>query len=273
MSFDWCFIEENAPGLLLVLASVILWVTFSLPVGAERRRFVTRYQPLAGFVGPFEVQKSSAPLQAPPRQEPPPFVTVGMPPRKAVAVRRKALRAQLAAERKDAPSHRWPHLISARTPAASAPTIEQSSATVSPAVAAEKPAAAIPPAKFVAETADHVADSYESDEARYLLDRRATLGAITLSLCGLSRKDGRFILKVSVSNHGGEDLFVRELSVRDGQALRPAKSYFRLFVEPGGTHEGYVVFAPPRSGADIHVALKEDREKGRVVEIAVPYSF
>ncbi|MEI4505197.1 hypothetical protein WAC41_27030, partial [Klebsiella pneumoniae] len=89
---------------------------------------------------------------------------------------------------------------------------------------------------------DHVADSYESDEARYLLDRSTTQGAVTLSLCGLSRKDGRFILKVAVTNRGGEDLFVKDLSVRDGQTVRPAKSYFRLFVEPGGTHEGYVVF-------------------------------
>ncbi len=272
MNFDWSFIEENAPGLLLVLASMILWITFSLPVGAERRRFLTRYQPLAGFVGPFEVRKSTAPTQPVPRQELPPFVTVGMPPRKAAAVRRNALRAQLAAERRDAPSHRWPHLVSAQTPAAIASAVEQSSATVSPPETA-KPAATIPPAKPAAETADHVADSYESDEARYLLDRSTTQGAVTLSLCGLSRKDGRFILKVAVANRGGEDLFVKELSVRDGQTARPAKSYFRLFVEPGATHEGYVVFAPPRSGADIHVALKEDREKGRVVEIAVPYSF
>ena len=141
------------------------------------------------------------------------------------------------------------------------------------AAVADKPASAVVPAKFAAETADHVTESYENDEAKYLLDLSATQGTIMLSLCGLSRKNGRFILKVAVTNRGGEDLFVRELSVRDGLTVRPAKSYFRLFVEPGRSHEGYVVFDPPRSGADIHVALMEDREKGRVVELPVPYSF
>lgn len=278
MIFDRSFIEENAPAILLVLTTVILAVTFSLPVGAERRRSQTRYQPLAGFIGAFEVRQDSAPAQS--RSEaapqPPgarPALTVGMSPRRAAAVKRRALRAEIAADRKDAPSHRWPHLVSAQTPPVSSSSVEQSSVTLSTAAVADKPAPAAASAKPAVETADHVADSYESDEAKFLLDRSTTQGEITLSLSGLSRKDGRFILKVAVTNRGSEDLFVKELSVRDGQTEKPAKSYFRLFVEPGRTHEGYVVFDPPRPGADIHVALKEDKEKGRVVELPVPYSF
>lgn len=276
---DWSSLEENAPALLLVLATVILAVTFSLPVGVERMRSQTRYQSLAGFIGAFEVRQDSAPVQASARQETPkvdvarPIVTVGKSPRKAAAIRRMAMRAVIAAERKDSPSHRWPHLISAQTLPPSALSVEQSSVMVSSSAVAEKHASIVVPGKPSAETADNVADTYETDEAKYLLDRSATQGTIMLGLCGLSRKNGRFILKVAVTNRGGEDLFVRELSVRDGQTVRPAKSYFRLFVEPGRTREGYVVFDPPRSGADIHVAFKEDREKGRVVELPVPYSF
>lgn len=129
------------------------------------------------------------------------------------------------------------------------------------------------PAQTMAETADFVAEAYENDPAKYPMDRNAAQGAITLSLCGLSRQKNRYILKVSVTNRGEEDFFVKELSMRDGRAALATKSFFRLFVEPGRSREGFVIFDAPRTGADVHVALKEDREKGRVVEFTVPYSF
>jgi hypothetical protein len=118
-----------------------------------------------------------------------------------------------------------------------------------------------------------VGEIYENDPAKYSLDASAAQGTIVLRLRGLSRSGGRYILKVSVTNRGGDDFFVREFSLRDGQEVIGSKSLVRLFVEPGRTREGFVVFEKPRTGAAVHVALKEDKEKGRVVELAVPYPF
>jgi hypothetical protein len=271
--------KENAPALLLVLATVILMVTFSLPVGGERRRSQTRYQSLNGFVGAFAVWRDSAPAQSAAAAEPLPRI---VPPAAAASSarstanqRRKAAHAKLNTAIKIAPSHAWPHLVSAQTPSVIVASVEKSSVTESSTAAAEKPASApsAAPAKPATETADFVAESYENDPSKYPMDRSAAQGPITMSLCGLSRQKGRYFLKVAVTNNGNEDFFVKELSVRDGRTVLTAKSFFRLFIESGRTREGFVVFEVPRAGADVHVALKEDREKGRVVELPVPYSF
>lgn len=271
--------KENAPMLMLVLASVILMVTFGLPVGSERRRFQTRYQALSGFVGAFELRPSSSAASASTPVEPPHSaeaapapVTVGSQRGKARPSRRNR-RTKPEAGLRDAPSHRWPHLVAAQTPSAIAPSIEKSSVTLSSSTITEKIAPVAAPAKSATETADFVAESYENDPAKYPMDRGAAQGPIALSLCGLSRQKNRYILKVVVTNRADEDFFVKELSVRDGRTSLAAKSFFRLFVEPGRAREGFVVFDAPHSGADVHVALKEDREKGRVVELSVPYSF
>jgi len=50
-------LSDNAPAFLLVLASAILAVAFSLPIGAERLAR-TQYQRLEGFVGSFESPKA-----------------------------------------------------------------------------------------------------------------------------------------------------------------------------------------------------------------------
>jgi hypothetical protein len=118
-----------------------------------------------------------------------------------------------------------------------------------------------------------VGEIYENDPSKYALDASAARGSIVLRLRGLSRSGGRYILKVSVTNRGGDDFFVREFALRDGKEIIGSKSLVRLFVEPGRTREGFVVFEKPRTGAAVHVALKEDREKGRVVELPVPYPF
>jgi hypothetical protein len=123
------------------------------------------------------------------------------------------------------------------------------------------------------ETSDSVGDLYENDPAKYSLETSAVQGSIVLRLRGLSRAGGRYVLKVAVTNRGGDDFFVREFVLRDGQDVIGSKSLVRLFVEPGRTREGFVVFEKPRNGAAVHVALKEDKEKGRVVELAVPYPF
>jgi hypothetical protein len=152
-------------------------------------------------------------------------------------------------------------------PAASV-TVAASSAAVKPEAHAPAPAAIPAP-----ETADSVGELYENDSAKYSLDANAAQGSIVLRLRGLSRSGGRYILKVSVTNRGGDDFFVREFALRDGKEVIGSKSLVRLFVEPGRTREGFVVFEKPRTGAAVHVALKEDREKGRVVELPVPYPF
>ena len=269
--------KENAPALLLVLATAILAVTFSLPVGGERRGSQTRYQSLSGFVGAFKSRQDSPLAQSAAAAEPQPKI---VPPAAAASSsrskanqRRKAAHSKPNPAIKLAPSHAWPHLVSAQTPLAIAPFVEKSSVTESSTASAETPASVAAPARSAAETADFVAESYENDPSKYPMDRSAARERVALTLCGLSRQKGRYFLKVAVTNNGSEDFFVKELSVRDGRTALAAKSFFRLFVEPGRTREGFVVFDVPRAGADVHVALREDREKGRVVELPVPYSF
>lgn len=265
--------------LMLALTSVILMVTFGLPVGSERRRFQTRYQALSGFVGVFEVRPSSSTASASMPVEPPhpaevvPSPAAARSPHTKARPSRRNRRVKPESGLKDAPSHRWPHLVTAQTPSAIEPGIEKSSVTLSSGTITERAAPAAAPARSATETADFVAESYENDPAKYPMDRSAAQGPIGLNLCGLSRQKNRYILKVVVANRADEDFFVKELSVRDGRTSLTAKSFFRLFVEPGRSREGFVVFDAPHGGADVHVALKEDREKGRVVELSVPYSF
>jgi len=280
LDFDF---KENLPTLLLVLATVILAVTFSLPVGGERRRSVTRYQGLSGFSGAFDVRQTSAPavvtqssVQASVQAAEAPREPGGLPPgHRRTPARRRSPKPR--ADDSDAPSHRWPHLVAARAPSVIETAVAISSVTLSTAPLADKVVAAPPPVpaavKAPPETADFVAESYENDPAKYPMDRSVSREEIALSLRGLSRQRGRYILKVAIDNGGGEDFFVKEFSLRSGPTTLTAKSFFRLFVEPGRSREGFVVFDAPRSGADVHVVLKEDREKGRVLELPVPYPF
>ena len=268
-------LKENAPRLMLLLTSIILMVTFGLPVGSERRRFQTRYQTLSGFVGAFEVRASTTSAPAPILAEPPHPVEVSpdVSPRVKAQVKRRNARTKSESKLKEAPSHRWPHLVTAQSPSAIEAAVEKSSVTLSSGTVTEKTSPTVVSAKSAAVTADFVAEAYDNDPAKYPMERNAAQGPITLSLCGLSREKDRYILKVVVINRGEEDFFVKELSVRDGRATLASKSFFRLFVEPGRSREGFVVFDAPHAGADVHVALREDREKGRVVELSVPYSF
>ncbi|MBI4062076.1 MAG: hypothetical protein HY403_11685 [Elusimicrobia bacterium] len=268
-------LSDNAPAFLLVLASAILAVAFSLPIGAERLAR-TQYERLEGFVGSFE---SSGPADAGAKSVPTAGTdTWGL---MAQAVRQKytpveanALlsRVESLTKTKEASEEAAAHLARVKTrkravPAASV-AVAASSAAVKPEAPAQPQAATPAP-----ETLDSVGDTYERDPAKYSLNASAAQGSIVLRLRGLSRSDGRCILKVSVTNRGGEDFFVRELALRSGQEVIGSKSFVRLFVEPGRTREGFVVFEKPRTGAAVHVALKEDKEKGRVVELAVPYPF
>jgi hypothetical protein len=157
--------------------------------------------------------------------------------------------------------------VKVRKPTAPTP-VAVSTTTAKPDAGAVPPVAAPTP-----ETADSVSARYENDLSKYPLDSIAAQGPIALRLEGLSRNGSRYILKVAVTNRGDDDFFVRDFVVRDGRDILAAKSYVRLFVEPGRTREGFVVFDKPRIGGDVHIALKEDREKGRAVELPVPYPF
>ncbi|MBI3289499.1 MAG: hypothetical protein HYZ74_08285 [Elusimicrobia bacterium] len=273
-------LRDNAPAFLLVLASAILVVAFSLPIGAERLAR-TQYQRLEGFVGSFEPSKDSAAGAASPtagtetwglvaqavRQRYSPLEANALltrvesltnakkPVDKAASLPERAKARKLAA-------------ASAAAAAAAAAAVAASSAAVK--LEAHAPTAAATPAP---ETSDSVGDLYDNDTAKYSLDTSASQGSIVLRLRGLSRSASRYVLKVAVTNRGGDDFFVREFVLRDGQEVIGSKSLVRLFVEPGRTREGFVVFEKPRTGAAVHVALKEDKEKGRVVELAVPYPF
>lgn len=268
-------LRDNAPAFLLVLASAILAAAFSLPIGAERLAR-TQYQRLEGFVGSFEA--AQAPETAVKGQPAAGTETWGLV---AQAVRQRytpieanALLSRVESLTAPKKSAEKPAAHSARvkTRRSVAPEVTLAVAASSAAAIPEPhvPTAAGTPAP---ETADSVGELYENDPAKYSLDASAAQGSIILRLRGLSRSGGRCILKVAVTNRGGEDFFVREFALRDGQEVIGSKSLVRLFVEPGRTREGFVVFEKPRTGADVHVALKEDREKGRVVELPVPYPF
>lgn len=267
--------KDNAPAFLLVLASAILVIAFSLPIGAERRAR-TQYQRLEGFAGSFETTKS---LEAAAQDTP----TGGAETWGLVA---QAVRQRYTPVQANALLNRVESLTNAKKTSekaasrsehakirkyalpSAASTVAASSSTATPETHAAAASATLAP-----ETADSVGELYENDSAKYSLDASAAQGSIVLRLRGLSRSDGRYILKVAVSNRGGDDFFVREFALRDGKEIIGSKSLIRLFVEPGRTREGFVVFEKPRTGAAVHVALKEDREKGRVVELLVPYPF
>lgn len=264
---------DRAPALILVAASIILAAGFSLPVGGERASR-TQYQRLEGFVGTFSasraedsVGKSTAPANGEAWGLVAQAVRQRYTPVQADAILN---RVESFGKDKEDQGKRVPRRGRAKTrrPLAVAASVAASTVTVRPDAGAILPVAAP-----VSEAADSVSERYENNLAKYSLAASAAQGSVTLRLLGLSRDGGRCILKVSVTNRGGDDFFVREFVLRDEQGIIDSKSFIRLFVEPGRAREGFVVFEKPRNGAAVHVALKEDREKGRVVELLVPYPF
>lgn len=263
-------LRAAAPACLLASTSAILTAAFCLPLGRERLLAATPYQRLDAFVGAFEAPKvpaSSSKDETSARSETLGLVTQAVR-QKFTPVQANALLSRVESLTKERPgqTNAGPRAdrIKARKPAAAA--VATSSTTARPEAPSTPPAS-------VKDTIETVGDRYEDDAAKFPLDKSAAQGAVTLRLCGLSRTGDRYTLKVEVTNRGGEDFFVKDLSVRVAQEDLRSKSYMRLFVEPGRTREGFVVFDKPRAGADVHAALKEDREKGRAVELPVPYPF
>lgn len=264
---------DRAPALILVTTSIILAATFCLPIGNERASR-TQYQRLEGFVGTFSasrgedsIGKSTVPANGEAwglvaqavRQRYTPVQADGLLNQVESFGKDKEAQGKRALRRDRAKT---------RKPLTSTTAVSTSTVTSKPEAAVSVPVTA--PAS---ETADVVSERYENDSAKYSLDTTAAQGSVALRLQGLSRDGGRYLLKVAVTNRGGDDFFVREFTLRDGHEIIGSKSFIRLFVEPGRTREGFVVFEKPRTGAAVYVALKEDREKGRVIELPVPYPF
>lgn len=268
-------LRDNAPAFLLALASAILVVAFSLPIGAERLAR-TQYQRLEGFVGSFEAAKApDAPAKGAAVGGAETWGLVAQAVRQRYTpVEANALLSRVESLTKTQDAARKAAEGTARAKARRKAT-QAIPAAVAVSSAAPKPEAHAPPVAAVPapETADSVGEAYDNDPAKYSMDASAAQGSVILRLRGLSRAGGRYVLKVAVTNRDGDDFFVREFALRDGQDVIGSKSLVRLFVEPGRTREGFVVFEKPRNGAAVHVALKEDKEKGRVVELAVPYPF
>lgn len=158
-------------------------------------------------------------------------------------------------------------------PSAPEPTVAVSSAPSPiegiPEPAAYRPAPQVPLESY---SADLIRDAFDAEPSKLLLDAKTTGDKIVLRLEGICRWQGLYIARVAVSNQTGADFFIKELSAYAGPSIITVKSYFRLFVEPGRTRDGHVVF-DPAAGAKVKIKLKEDRERGRVIEIPVPYPF
>jgi len=121
-------------------------------------------------------------------------------------------------------------------------------------------------------SADLIRDAFEGEASKLLLDGKAAGDKVLLRVAGICRWQGRYIAKVTVTNRTGEDFFIKELSAYAGPDYVTLRSYFRLFVEPGRTREGHVVFEA-KAGAKVKITLKEDRERGRVIDAPVQYPF
>ena len=158
-------------------------------------------------------------------------------------------------------------------PSAPEPTVAVSSAP-SPIEGIPEPAAYCPASQVPLESysADLIREAFAAEPSKLLLDAKTTGDKIVLRLEGICRWQGLYIARVAVSNQTGADFFIKELSAYAGPSIITVKSYFRLFVEPGRTRDGHVVF-DPAAGAKVKIKLKEDRERGRVIEVPVPYPF
>lgn len=246
-------LSDKAPAILLGLATVILAVAFSVPVGRERLAAATPYAPLEGYAGSFKASEAAAPASG--------------AAQKASAV--LGLVSQLMGNRgASKPSNGSERGKPKPRPAVSPVAVVSVSTAAQQAVVTPRPQD--PPV----ESFDSISEAFETNPAKCPLNEAVSNVSVTFQLRGVARSSGRFIVKVAIINRGSQDFFVKDLVARDSQGeIDDSKSYVRLFVEPSRTREGFVVFSKLRVGACIQVALKEDRENGRVLQLPVRYPF
>lgn len=118
-----------------------------------------------------------------------------------------------------------------------------------------------------------IVDAFEADPSKYPMEAAAKNEGITLTLVALERLDKMFVLKVAMANDTSSDFFIRDFTAQVSSTTLESQSICHILVESQRTREGYVIFSKPRSGAVVHIKLKEDGGKGRVVELPIPYPF
>lgn len=244
--------------LAAVVTTLLLSGIFWAPLGAERPQAVPAAS-LAGRTLLFERAPAATALPLPALEASPAPSPAPEPPKPALQVgskRRARLKKPVRAPRfaSQAPAAQ-PKAAAAPEPAAA------STATVT----AERPVAQA--------SLQDLVDRFENEPSRYPLDRSVKKGGITFTLEGIARLDRSYVLKVSVTNETGTDFFIKDFTVQAGAVLLASRSDFRILVEPQRQRSGYVVFDKPKSGMAVHIKLKEDGGKSRVVETQVPYPF
>ena len=260
-------LRSNAPwiagGMTLVLS-----IGFLTPIGSERMGG-TAYQRFDNVLVRFmDVEVSSgasAASQPPAERSPLALLAAASPVRPTSTATPKRAPKPSRSARGSAPRPMHPSVPEPVVLVSSAP---------SPIEGIPQPIAPRQPQLVPMESysADLIRDAFEAEPSKLLLDTKASGDKVLLRLVGICRWQGHYIVKVSVTNQTAADFFIKELSAYAGPEFITLKSYFRLFVEPGRTREGHIVF-DPQPGAKVKVTLKEDREKGRVIEAPVPYPF
>ncbi|MDE2491543.1 MAG: hypothetical protein KGM24_11895 [Elusimicrobia bacterium] len=241
--------------------------------GGELGRARTIYRPMAGFTGDFDAASSSGNSAGIGRGASESAAALGLmseavqgayPPVQATEVLR-SISSLVRPRSRPREAHVGRH-------------VRQAKAIKAPPKKSVPPPSKSPPARPAApaapqDTWDSVSDLFDADPAVYPLAKTAVTGGVALRLVGLSRHKRRCILKVEISNESPDDFFVRSLSVSDGRGDLEPESFVRLFIEAGRSRDAFVVFDVPPKGAQIHAALKEDKEKGRTIALTVPYPF
>ncbi len=268
-------LRNSAPWIVAV-ATVVLCATFWLPLGGERLNRTT-YQALQGLVAPFGPPQPAAGKKADVPQAPSDIPVLRDDGSAIRAVRSVPDRGH--AGRKKAISTKKPRpgrLTAAKH--SSVPTVPEPldapRNTASPIEGIPQPVSPAAPAIVSPDnyTADVIRDAFEGCDSKFPLDAKSSAGGVLVRLQGLCRWQGHFIVKVAVSNQSEADFFIKTLDVYDGAELTTIKPYFRLLVEPERTREGFVLF-DARPGAQVKLALKEDRENGRSLQVSVRYPF
>lgn len=268
-------LRNSAPWIVAV-ATVVLCAAFWFPLGSERLNKTT-YRALQGLAAPFgppqpaagkKADVAQAPSEAPPRRDDPSAISA----ERSAQDRRHVGRKKALFIKKARPG-RLAAAKHSSVPTAPEP-IDGPRNTPSPIEGIPQPASPAPPAVVSPDdyTADVIRDAFEGCDSKFPLDAKSAAGGGLLRLQGLCRWQGHFIVKVAVSNQSGSDFFIKTLDVYDGAELTTIKPYFRLLVEPERTREGFVLF-DARPGAQVKLALKEDRENGRSLQVPVRYPF
>lgn len=255
-------IKSSAPWLAAGV-TVLLCIGFWLPLGQERLGG-TAYQRFDKLLVRFmDVGASSAPASGP-------SPVAGRP---AAADSAAPASVERPSHARHTPKRRRVAVSAPTRPSAPEPTVIVSSAA-SPVEGIPQAAPPTPEtdAPLESYSADLIREAFEAEPSKLRLDAKVSADKVILTVAGVCRWQGRYIVRVLVTNQGGSDFFIKELAAYAGPSFITAKSYFRLFVEPGRTRDGHVVF-DPASGAKVKITLKEDRENGRVIEVPVPYPF